>query len=117
MKAISTFCDGNPQHYPILLSIENHASEANRYRMLNIILKCFGMKLMLMGSDAEIQKLYSFRTLKELKGKVIVKTDSKIDEIKQHGNPLTQNRLPQPPVPHNFHLNHNYSGREPFPSQ
>ena len=84
--------------------------------MFNIILKCFGSKLMLMGSDVDIQNLYTFRTLRELKGKVIVKTDSKIDEIRQHGNPLTLNMLPQPPVQNPYQLN-NYTGRGPFPSE
>jgi hypothetical protein len=68
-----------------------------------------------MGSDADIQNLYTFKTLRELKGKVIVKSDSKIDELRQHGNPLTQNVRPQPPVPNHYQLN-NYTGRGPFPS-
>jgi len=83
--------------------------------MLNIILKCFGSRLMLMGSDADIQNLYKFKTLRELKGKVIVKTDSKIDEFRQHGNPLSHNVISPPPTPNHYQLN-NYTGRGPFPS-
>lgn len=50
--------------------------------MFNMILKAFGKKLLLVSSEVELEELKVCRTLGQLKGRVIVKTDSKINEIK-----------------------------------
>lgn len=67
----------NNFHYPIILSIENHASDKNKEKMLNILTKYFSDTLFYMdGSET------SFPTLAYLKGKILVKTSSKIEELK-----------------------------------
>jgi hypothetical protein len=78
IHAIARFCEHHPNHYPLILSLENHATDNNRYKMLNVLFHSFGSKLLLI--TAEDHSL-TFKTLTELKGKVIIKTDSKINEL------------------------------------
>lgn len=46
--------------------------------MYSMITKAFGKRLLLVGSEIELGQLAVCRTLAQLKGRVIVKTDSKI---------------------------------------
>lgn len=78
---IGEFCRKNKNHYPLILSIENHAKEENRYRMFNVLYKVFDKKLFMVNSEVDFQKTLECKTLAQLKGKVILKTDSKISEI------------------------------------
>lgn len=50
--------------------------------MFNILYKVFDKKLFMVNSEVDFQKALECKTLAELKGKVIIKTDSKISEIK-----------------------------------
>lgn len=50
IESINKFCNHHPNHYPIVLSVENHASDANRYKMLNILMKTFDKKLFIVNN-------------------------------------------------------------------
>lgn len=78
IHAIVRFTEHHPGHYPLILSLENHATEANRYKMLNVLFHSFGNRLFLLTAE---DNSLTFKTLAELKGKVIIKTDSKINEL------------------------------------
>lgn len=56
IKVIGEFCRKNKNHYPLILSIENHAMEENRYRMFNILYKVFDKKLFMVNSELDFQK-------------------------------------------------------------
>ena len=58
-------------HYPIILSIENHATEENREKMLHILTTRFHNNLYYVDENAK-----TFPTLKKLKGKIVIKTSS-----------------------------------------
>ena len=48
IEEISRFCKKHPDHYPIILSIENHAKEENRYKMFNYLNRNFDNALLLL---------------------------------------------------------------------
>lgn len=50
ITSISRFCEQHPNHYPIIISIENHATDTNRYKMLNNIFHAFGKKLFILNN-------------------------------------------------------------------
>lgn len=54
IQSISNFCNTHQNHYPIILSIENHASEINKFKMFSIIMRAFGKKLLLVSTEVEL---------------------------------------------------------------
>ena len=71
----------HPKHYPIILSIENHAREENRYKMANILTKYLSKQLFYILEEHGNEEIIATKTLGELKGKILLKTDSKLKEI------------------------------------
>ena len=86
--------------------------------MLNMIIKAFGQKLFMVGSLFELNHLASFKTLKQLKGKIIIKSSSKFSELQEHFQHHSNN-LPiinQQSQPNTFQFNQQLQ-KMPFPSQ
>lgn len=81
IKHIARFLETCPNHFPIILSIENHAKEENRYKVSNILLKYLFKKIFFLSEELPYGDPVYFKTLKELRGKVIIKTDSKLAEV------------------------------------
>lgn len=50
--------------------------------MFDTILKSFGKKLLLVSNELELHEMSTCRTLAELKGRIIVKTSSKLNELR-----------------------------------
>ena len=52
--------------------------------MFNILINAFGDKLLLLYGQQQLMYADRFPTLRQLRGKVIIKTDSKLDELKSY---------------------------------
>ena len=71
------FCKHQQDFDPIILSVENHATAVNKYRMVDIFFKYLGNYIYTIETEQEIK----IKTLAELRNKVIVKTSSRIKNI------------------------------------
>jgi hypothetical protein len=64
-----------------MFSMENYATETNRYKMVNMFLRIFGKKLFIFNREFLDGKATVFKKLSELKGRIIIKTDAKLTEL------------------------------------
>lgn len=72
---IADFSSLHKDHWPIIVSIELHLSVPGRETMAEILLKYFGKKIFL------IEKGFKrFPSPVELKNKILIKTDCKLDQ-------------------------------------
>jgi hypothetical protein len=61
--SINRFSDHYPNHYPIMFSMENYATETNRYKMVNMFLRIFGKKLFIYNKEFQDGKTTVFKKL------------------------------------------------------
>jgi hypothetical protein len=78
---IAKFCESHLDHYPIILSIENHAKDENRYKMMNVLMKYLNDKIFYIDKEHPNDVAKVCRSLAQLKGKVIIKTDARMKDI------------------------------------
>lgn len=47
MRSINRFSNHHRDHYPIIISLENHATDTNRIKLFNVLFNIFKEKLFL----------------------------------------------------------------------
>lgn len=82
IRAIAKFSKENPNHYPIILSIENQASGNSIYQIYDIFVNHFADKIFnfkgMFHAEKPSSEPLKCQTLNKLRGRILIKTDCDI---------------------------------------